>query len=234
MRNPSNERRPHGALVLLALILFFVLRALWWLPMLAVLGVWWLLKSQQLEQQRYVGTWIWSYIAAGIITTVLFGLIKVASVALGWIRWPDEPGEWASFGVDIGGDILAAAWLLTTLCLWFVLRQRWLRGYEQEILQDQGQSCPEDAAPNVPIGTKESAVRDRKKFYVLLGMAAWISLVAIFVAYMEGLTEISVDSPLLWLWEAYPRGDPWFSFFALSIPGLAFGTCLFWWFHKEK
>jgi hypothetical protein len=228
MRNSGNRRRTYWALVLLALILFLVLRTVWWLPMLMVLVVWWTLKAGQLEQQRYVGTWLRSYIASGVIGTVLFGFIKVVTVALGWMPWPDRPGTWVRFGVDIGDDILAAAWLLATLCLWFVLQKRSLRRYEQEALQ--GQSRTEGIVLGIPIETKESGARDRKQFYVLLGTTAWIGLVALFMVYLLAQEYMPMDSPLLGLW----RANPWFSFFALSIPGLAFGAVLFWWFRKER
>lgn len=199
--------------------------------MLLVLGVWWALKSGHPEQQPNVGIWVRSYIAAGIITTALFGLIKVAGVALGWIRWPAQ--VWLPFAVDIGDDILAAAWLLATLCLWFVLRQRWIRRYEQERLRDQGQSWPKGTAPGVPIETKESAAPDRKQFYALLGMAAWVSFAAIYVWWPETYSGPGLVVPL------EPSAPDvydarWFSFFALSTPGLAFGSVLFWWFRKEK
>jgi hypothetical protein len=81
-------------------------------------------------------------------------------------------------------------------------------------------------------------MRDRKQLYVLLGVAAWVTLVVAFFLFEGaqgyGCHETAPLDLAYLLCNTYIYLGAWFMFFLFALPGLLLlGCILLWWFGKK-
>lgn len=69
-------------------------------------------------------------------------------------------------------------------------------------------------------------MRNRKRLYILLGAAAWVSFV--FLRFYGDYVPSGRD------FTAPTVGALAFGAIAFSLPALLFAAILFWWFNKDK